>query len=108
MLVAALAPALLLPGAAAAAAAASKRSSLVSQQDEKQMASSWQLDAFVDRMWDLSGPIMNNMGFSGLLGAFSAAALKVGWTAVNLTCIAKSLRVCMLCAMCSDSGGWWV
>lgn len=41
------------------------------------MISSWQLDAFVDRMWDLSGPILNNMGFSGILGACAAAALKV-------------------------------
>lgn len=63
----------LLPSPAAAAA----RSGFVSQRDEKMMASSWQLDAFVDRMWDLSGPIINNMGFSGLVGACTAAALKV-------------------------------
>lgn len=62
--------------AAATAAAASKRSSLVSHQDEMQL-SSWQIDAFVDRMWDLSGPIMTNMGTSGLFGACAAAALKV-------------------------------
>lgn len=67
---------LLLPAPAQAAAAASKRSGLVSQQDERNLMSSWQLDAFVDRMWDLSGPILNNMGFSGLLGACTAAALK--------------------------------
>lgn len=78
MLTAVLLPAaLLLPAPAQAATAASKRSGFVSQQDERNFMSSWQLDAFVDRMWDLSGPILNNMGFSGLLGACTAAALKV-------------------------------
>lgn len=78
MLTAVLLPAtLLLPAPAQAATAASKRSGFVSQQDERNFMSSWQLDAFVDRMWDLSGPILNNIGFSGLLGACTAAALKV-------------------------------
>lgn len=78
MLMAMILPAtLLLPAPAQAATAASKRSGFVSQQDERNFMSSWQLDAFVDRMWDLSGPILNNMGFSGLLGACTAAALKV-------------------------------
>lgn len=67
---------MLLPAPSQAAAAASKRSGLVSKQDER-MESSWQLDAFVDRMCDLSSPIINNMGFSGLVGACAAAALKV-------------------------------
>jgi hypothetical protein len=67
---------MLLPAPSQAAAAASKRSGLVSKHDER-MESSWQLDAFVDRMWDLSSPIINNMGFSGLVGACAAAALKV-------------------------------
>lgn len=67
---------MLFPAPSQAAAAASKRSGLVSKQDER-MESSWQLDAFVDRMWDLSSPIINNMGFSGLVGACAAAALKV-------------------------------
>jgi len=65
-----------LPAPSAAAAAVSKRSSLVSHQDDMQL-SSWQIDAFVDRMWNLSGPIMTNMGTSGLFGACAAAALKV-------------------------------
>jgi hypothetical protein len=60
-----------------AAAAWGSRSRLVSKQDEQRLLPGWEVDAFVDRMWDLSGPILNNMGFSGLLGAASAAALKV-------------------------------
>lgn len=76
VLTAALLP-IVLTAPAQAAAATSKRSGFVSHQDEN-MVSSWQLDAFVDRMWDLSGPILNNMGFSGILGACTAAALKVG------------------------------
>lgn len=57
-------------------------------QDEKLLnaSSSWQLDAFVDRMWELSGPILNNMGFSGLLGACAAAALKVGLSVLEGVC----------------------
>lgn len=68
--------AVLLPALLPAPAAAA-RSGFVSQRDERAAVSSWQLDAFVDRMWDLSGPIINNMGFSGLVGACTAAALKV-------------------------------
>jgi hypothetical protein len=60
-----------------AAAAWGSRSRLVSKQDEQRLLPGWEVDAFVDRMWDLSGPILSNMGFSGLLGAASAAALKV-------------------------------
>jgi hypothetical protein len=60
-----------------AAAAWGSRSRLVSKQDEQRLLPGWEIDAFVDRMSELSGPIMSNMGFSGLLGAASAAALKV-------------------------------
>lgn len=55
----------------------------VSSQHHDHFLSSWEIDAFVERMWELSGPILNNMGFSGLLGAAAAAALKVIGRRIN-------------------------
>lgn len=62
--------------AGSAAAAWGSRSRVEAKQEELRLLPAWEIDAFVDRMSDLSGPILNNMGFSGLLGAASAAALK--------------------------------
>lgn len=60
----------------APAALAGSKQGLVSHKEEQALPQ-WEVDAFVDRMWQLSGPIVNNMGFSGLLGACAAVALKV-------------------------------
>jgi hypothetical protein len=61
----------------APAAVAGNKQGLISHKEEKAALPQWEVDAFVEQMWQLSGPIINNMGFSGLLGACTAAALKV-------------------------------
>lgn len=76
----------------AAPAAAAGRSRLVSKQDER-LLPDWEMDAFIDQMWDLSGPILNNMGFSGLLGAASAAALKVCLCSNSSSLCSNSIRL---------------
>eukprot|EP00879_Flechtneria_rotunda_P002561 GHRR01002760.1.p1 GENE.GHRR01002760.1~~GHRR01002760.1.p1 ORF type:complete len:272 (+),score=79.11 GHRR01002760.1:247-1062(+) len=69
--------ALLLPAVVTLAlpAPAAARSQVATKIHDK-MLPVWEIDAFVERMWDLSGPILNNMGFSGLLGTCAAAAFK--------------------------------
>lgn len=71
------------------------------------MMSSWQLDAFVDRMWDLSGPILNNMGFSGLLGACTAAALKVRRWLLDIVVLALGFHVSVRLSGSFSSCSWW-
>lgn len=81
-----------------AAAAASKQKTLSRRDDHK--LDSEEIGAFVESMCQLSGPILNNMGFSGLLGAAAAAALKVRcnlfptvWY-VCFACMASFIRSC--------------
>jgi hypothetical protein len=67
---------LLWPAAASASAvAASKKGK--GQREVETSLPAWEVDAFVESLSELTGPLLNNMGFSGLLGAASAAALKV-------------------------------
>jgi hypothetical protein len=72
-----LAGALLLPTAPAAASTVAANKGKGQRKKAEPALPSWELDAFVERMWDCSGPILNNMGFSGLMGMCAAAALKV-------------------------------
>eukprot|EP00878_Enallax_costatus_P019008 GHUV01020040.1.p1 GENE.GHUV01020040.1~~GHUV01020040.1.p1 ORF type:complete len:261 (+),score=51.68 GHUV01020040.1:266-1048(+) len=73
----------------APAAAAASKAKTVKRDDV--LLDSGEIDAFVERIWELSGPILHNMGFSGLLGAAAAAALK----AVGRL-LAASVGICLI------------
>lgn len=76
LLLTAILPTILLQLLHAPVATAASKSKAVGKHERHKLDSD-ELDAFVESMCELSGPILNNMGFSGLLGAAAAAALKV-------------------------------